>query len=128
MSTFENAILTVIVLLAPFGLAYGWYFCLVTMSKELSDWRKWVTAVDLGLVSMAVVMWPVARVTAPEVNWQTWAGAGAYMHWVDAWGRVALRILLAALALSLFARPRLVVPMVVASVGTGLFWIFSNIP
>ena len=128
MNTFENAIATVIVLLAPVGLAYAWYFYLVTMSKELWGWRKWVTVVDLGLASVAIVMWPVARVTAPEVNWQTWAGAGAYMHWVDSWERVALRISLAALALSLFARPRLVVPMVMASVGTGLFWIFSNIP
>ena len=128
MNTFGSVIVTVIVLLAPVGLVYGWFFYLVTMSKELWGWRKWVTVVDLGLVSVAIVMWPVARMTAPAVNWQTWAGAGAYMDWVDSWGRVALRILLAALALSLFARRRLVVPMVVASVGTGLFWIFSNIP
>jgi hypothetical protein len=127
MSTFENATVTVIVLLAPVGLVYGWYFYFVTMSKEPLGWRKWVTVADLGLLSVAMVMWPVARVTAPEVNWQTWAGAGTYMHWVDAWERAALRILLAALALSLFARPRLIVPMVVASVGIGLFWIFSNI-
>ena len=128
MSTFENAIVTVIVLLAPAGLAYGWYFYFVTMSKEPSGWRKWGTVVDLGLVSVATLMWPVARVTAPEVNWQTWVGAGTYLHWVDTWERTALRILLATLGLSLFVRPRLIVPMVVASVGTGLFWILTNIP
>ena len=50
------------------------------------------------------------------------------MHWVDAWGRAALRILLAALVLSLLGRPRLVLPIVFACVGTALFWIFSNIP
>jgi len=128
VNTFENAIATVIVLLAPVGLAYAWYFYLVTMSKELWGWRKWVTVVDLGLVSVAIVMWPVARVMAPEVNWQTWAGAGAYMRWVDAWERQAMRMLLVALVLSLFGRPRLIGPIVVACVGTGLLWIFSNIP
>ena len=100
----------------------------VRMSKELLAWRKVVTVVALALVSVAMVMWPIARATAPAVNWQTWAGAGAYMHWVAAWGRVALVILLVSFALSFFGRPQLIVPIVVACVGTGLFWIFSNIP
>jgi len=128
VNTLENAIVTVIVLLAPVGLAYGWYFYFARMSKEPSGWRKWVTVVALGLVTVAGVMWPVARMTAPEVDWHTWVGAGAYMHWVGAWEKAAVRILLAALVLSLFVRPRLILPMIVACLGTGLFWISSNIP
>jgi hypothetical protein len=72
VSAIENRIAAVVVLLAPFGLAYGWYFYFARMSKESLRWRGRVTVVALGLVSLAVVMWPIARITAPKMNWQTW--------------------------------------------------------
>lgn len=128
MSTIQNTIVTVIVLLAPVGLAYGWYFYFAKMSGERSRWRGRVTVAALGLASLAVVMWPLARMTAPDVNWHTWVGAGAYMNWVNSWERAADMILLAGLVLSFFGRPRLILPIVLACVGTELFWIFSNIP
>jgi hypothetical protein len=128
VSRLENIIATAIVLLSPAGLVYAWYFYVVRMLKEPAGWRSRVTLVVLVLVSSAVVMWPIARITAPHVNWKNWDGAGAYMDWMDAWERAALRIILAALVLSFTARPRLILPVALGCVGTGLFWLFSNIP
>jgi len=128
VNTLDNTIVMVIVLLAPVGLAYGWWFCFARMLKEPLRWRSRVTVVALGLVSVAAVMWPVAHMTAPEANWQTWAGVGAYYRWVEGWGRVAMRMLLGALVLSFFGLPRLIFPIVVACVGVGMFWVFTDIP
>src|SRR5262249_55922308 len=123
-----NIIPTIVVLLAPVGLIYGWYFFFARMWKVETGWRSHVTLVTLILISVVVVMWPIARITAPEVNWHTWVGAGAYMHWVGAWEKVSVRILLASLVLSFFGRPRLILPISFACVGIGLFWISSDIP
>jgi hypothetical protein len=128
VSQIANTIVTMIVLLAPFGLGYGWYFYFAKMSKEPLRWRGRVTVVALGLVSLEVVMWPIYMITAPKANWSTGVGVEELMHWADTWERTALRICLAALVVSLLGRPRLILPIVIACVGTGLFWIFSNIP
>jgi hypothetical protein len=125
----ENIIVTVLVLLAPVGFVYSWYFYLKRMPWNSSGWRGRVTLGSLVLLSFAIMFWPITRITMPAAaDWQNYAGVGEQLHWVDAGERVALRILLAALALSLFGRPRLILPIVVACVGTGLFWVFSNIP
>jgi hypothetical protein len=124
----ENVIVTVLVLLAPVGVVYSWYFYLKRMPWNSSGWRGRFTLGSLVLLSFAILFWPITRITMPTADWKTYAGVGEQLRWVGAGERVALRILLAALALSLFGRPRLILPIVVACVGTGLFWIYSNMP
>jgi hypothetical protein len=80
------------------------------------------------LLSFAVLLWPITRITMPAADWGSYVGVREQLQWVDTGEKVALRTLLAALALGLFGRPRLIVPIVLACAGTGLFWIFSNIP
>jgi hypothetical protein len=55
-------------------------------------------------------------------------GVGREVQWADAWERGAVRILLVALILCLFGRPRLILPIAVSCVGAALFWFFSNMP
>ncbi len=43
MSALEDTIITVIVLLAPVGLVYGWYFYFARMSKEPLGWCGWLS-------------------------------------------------------------------------------------
>jgi len=128
VSVLENIIVTALVLLAPLGFVYSWYFYVRRMPWNASGWRGRVTLGSLALLSLAILLWPITRITMPSANWQTYAGVGEQLRWVDAGVWIALRILLAALALSLFGRPRLILPIVVACVGTGLFWIYGNIP
>ena len=128
MSLPESIIVMVLVLLAPVGFVYSWYFYFKCMPWNSSGWRGRITLVSLLLISFAVLLWPINRMTMPAADWGSGAGVGQQVWWVDAGGRVAGRILLGALALSLFGRPRLILPIVLACVGTGLFWIYSNMP
>lgn len=123
-----NTISVVLVLLGVFGFTYSWYFYITRMPWKTSGWRGRITLVSLLLISFAVLFWPINRMTMPAADWGSGLGVGQQVRWVDAGERVALRILLAALALILFGRPRLILPIVVACVGTGLFWIYSNMP
>jgi hypothetical protein len=98
------------------------------MSWNSSGWRGRVTLGALVLLTFAILLWPITRITMPAADWSSGAGVGEQLRWVDAGERVASRILLAALALSVFGRPRLILPIALACVGTGLFWIYSNMP
>jgi hypothetical protein len=124
----EGMIATVVVLLAPIGLLYGWFFYWTRMRYESRSWRNRIAVVSLVLVSLAVLSWPAMAMLAPKVDWVTYVGAQRQLDWVDAWEKVALRTLLGALVLGLFGRPRLILPIAVACVGTALFWIFSTMP
>ena len=128
MRAAEGMIATVVVLLAPIGLLYGWFFYWTRMRYESRSWRNRIAVVSLVLVSLAVLSWPAMAMLAPKVDWVTYVGAQRQLDWVDAWEKVALRTLLGALVLGLFGRPRLILPIAVACVGTALFWIFSTMP
>lgn len=70
-------------------------------------------------------MWLAMMVLMP------WAGGAVRewvteLHWVYARTRMALYALLVALVLSLFGRPRLILPIAIACLGTGLLWLFST--
>ena len=56
MSTAENTIMTVIVLLVPVGLGYAWAFYVRHMKGAGAGWLGWTTLAALVLVSLAVVM------------------------------------------------------------------------
>jgi hypothetical protein len=92
------------------------------------NWRGRMTIVSLVLVSLAIVLWPVSRVLMPRGDWQSGVGVGCEVQWANAWERGVTRLLLIALILCLFGRPRLILPIAVACVGAALFWVFSNMP
>ncbi len=128
MNGISNTIATILVLLAPFGFVYSWYFYFTKMPWKSSGWRGRLTLVSLMLLSLAILLWPINRMTMPAADWSSGVGVGQQVRWVDAGERVGLRVLLAAFVMSFFGRPRLILPIVLACVGTGLFWIFTNMP
>jgi hypothetical protein len=65
----ENIIATVIILLAPVGLLYGWIFFWTRLRHEPQGWRTWVTVVALALASFAALSWPIMAVLAPKADW-----------------------------------------------------------
>ena len=128
MSTAENIVTTVFILLSPIGLIYGWFFYFTRMRHEPRSWRSWITVASLGLASIALLSWPVMALLMPHADWGTGAGVGHQVEWVEAWHKPIFRTLLAALILCLLGRPRLILPIAVGCVGAALFWLFSTMP
>jgi hypothetical protein len=124
----SNLIATVIVLLAPVGLIYSWIFYSARMRREPTSWRHRATLLSLTLVSFVVLLWPVMALLMPRADWGSGLGVGHQVQWVEAWNRPIFRTLLLAFVLGLLGRPRLIGPIAVAVVGTGLFWLFSTMP
>jgi hypothetical protein len=123
-----NAVVVVVVLLAAAGLVYSWFFYSTRMKKEQPGWRTRTTLVSLLLVSLVVLLWPVMVVLAPRADWASGGGVGHQIEWIEAWHKPVLRSLLVAFVLGLFGRPRLILPIAVACVGTALFWLASTAP
>jgi hypothetical protein len=123
-----NFIATIVVLSAPVMLIYGWICYFTPRSQEPVGWRGRATLLSLVLVSLAASLWLLMELRMPGADWRTGTGVGHQVAWVYAHARVALYALLVALVLSLFGRPRLILPIVVACIGTGLFWLFSTMP
>jgi len=114
-----NTVGVVLILLAPVGLVYSWWFYLTRMKKEHTGWRKRITLLSIVLVSLVVLAWPVMVVLAPTA---------VDVGWIESWHRPIFRTLVLALVLGLFGRPRLIVPIAVACVGTAVFWMVSTMP
>jgi hypothetical protein len=124
----SNLIATAIVLLAPVGLIYSWIFYSTRMSRDPSRWHDRATLLSLTLVSLAALLWPVMALLMPRADWGSGLGVRHQVQWVEAWHPPILRTLLLAFVLSLLGRPRLIGPIAVACVGTGLFWLSSTMP
>jgi hypothetical protein len=122
----QNDIAGLIVLLAPVGLIYSWYFYLAKIQKEPASWRNRISLLSLVLVSLGVLLWPVMTLLAPRADWTTYVGVPEQIQWTESWQKPIVRTLLGAFLLSVFGRPRLIAPIAVACVGTVLFWIFSS--
>jgi hypothetical protein len=124
----ESDVAAFIVLLAPVGLIYGWYFYFTKIRPEPATWRNRISVLSLTLASLGALLWPITMVFAPKADWQSYVGAAQQVHFVESWEKVAVRILLVAFVLCLFGRPRLIAPVAVACFGTTLFWFFSTMP
>jgi hypothetical protein len=123
-----NDIAGIIALIAPVGLVYSWYFYFTRMRKAPLGWRGRITLLSLALVSIVALIWPVMMVLTPHADWGSGLGVAHQVQWVESWHTPILRTLLVALVLAFFGRPRLIGPIVVASIGTAIFWIGSTMP
>lgn len=124
----DNDIATVVVILAPIGLIYGWYVYVTSIRRERSGWRSRFSLMSLGMVSLAILLWPLMMALAPKADWATYVGVAAQVKFVYSFARLALGILLLGFVLCFFGRPRLIVPVVVSCIGTALFWLFTTMP
>jgi hypothetical protein len=110
----ENGILGFLILLAPSGLIYGWYFYFAKIRYEPAGWRNRISVLSLVLSSMEVLIWPVTMMLAPKADRRIYEGVPQQIHFIYSWERVVLRALFATLVLCFFGRPRLIVPIAVA--------------
>jgi hypothetical protein len=115
-----------IFLIAPGGWLYGWFFYFTRMRNESPSWRNRATLISLSLVTLAIVLWPVLLALEPEHR--TVESLDHLYEWVNIWTKYVLRTLLVALVVGLFGRPRLILPISLACIGTGLFWIVATAP
>jgi len=121
-----NVVATILVLFAPVALIYGWVCYFTPQTEEPPSWRGRATLLSLALSSLVIVLWPVMMVLMPGADWRSGVGVGHQVQWVSFWVRAVFRSLLAALVLGLLGRPRLIFPIVVGCIGTGLLWLFST--
>ena len=124
----ENNLAGIVVILAPVGLIYSWYFYFSKLRREPSRWRNKISLIALVLASLILLLWPAAMIFAPKVHSATYVGAPEYQKFVDTWMKVAVRALILPFVLCFLGRPRLIAPIAVACVGTALFWLFSSMP
>ena len=127
MSVVANVVATILVLLAPMALIYGWVCFFTPVGEEPFGWRKGATLVSLVLASVVIVLWPVLMVSMPGADWRSGVGAAHQFQWVSFWVRTVFRTLLAALVLGLIGRPRLIFPIMVGCLGTGLLWMIGTV-
>lgn len=123
-----NDVGPIFVLLTPVGLIYSWVFYWTRVRGEPAGWRSRAMLLSLVPVSLVILLWPAILAFAPRADWGTRMGAGRHVEWAHAWYRPVFSALLVAFVLSLFGRPRLILPIAVACIGTGLFWVMSTLP
>jgi hypothetical protein len=121
-----SIVASILVLLAPVALIYGWVCYFTPKGKEPPSWRGWTTLLSLILASLGILLWPVMMILMPGADWRSGIGVGDQVQWVSFWVRTVFRSLMAALLLGVLGRPRLVLPIVVGCLGTGLLWLFST--
>jgi hypothetical protein len=123
----EGDIAFFIALLAPIGLIYGWRFYFAKLRLEPARWRNRISVLSLVLASLGALLWPITMIFAPKADWIHYVGVARQIDFVEWWEKVAVRTLLVAFVLCFLGRPRLIVPIAVACLGTTLFWAFSTL-
>jgi hypothetical protein len=126
--TVGNMIGVLLVLLTPIALIYAWVCYFTPADKEPRGWRSRATLFSLALASLAAVLWLEMMIRLPGADWRTGAGVVHQVAWEYARTRAAFGVLLLAFVLSLFGRPRLILPVALACIGTAAFWLFSTMP
>jgi hypothetical protein len=96
------------------------------MQKEPAGWRNRASLSSLVLASLGALLLPITVIVAPKANWSSYLGVAEQVRFVESWEKVAVRMLLVALVLCFFGRPRLIGPIAFACIGTAIFWMGST--
>ena len=108
------------------GFGYSWYFLYTSYRQGRLRWREWVSPVALGLASLAAASWFGMAALMPSVNWATGSGVERQINFANKWAAVVMVACSVAFVLGLVGRPRLVVPIALACLGTATFFILST--
>ena len=125
---YGNVVEIVCVVVTPVALGYSWIFYFKKMFKFEDNWRKRVTFTSLILVSFAVLAWPFMEIFMPSAGWSGGSIEARQVAYVLGWAKIVVWVCVAGLILSFFGRPRLILPMAVAYLGTAFFWIITSVP
>jgi hypothetical protein len=121
-----NILGILLILLAPVGLIYAWVCYFTPHREEPIGWRSRATLLSPALASPAIVLWVEMMLRLPGADWRTGAGVGHQVAWMYARTRAAFAVLLLAFVLNMLGRPRLIVPISVACIGTAVLWLVST--
>jgi hypothetical protein len=117
---------TILVLLAPVALIYGWVCYFTPASQEPTGWRSGATFLSLALVSLVVLLWLEMMVRMPGADWRNGAEVAHQVQWVGVRLGAAFDGLTAAFILGCVGRPRLIAHVTLACVGTAILWVGST--
>jgi uncharacterized membrane protein len=121
MSTLSQVAWFVFFIAGFFCFAYSWFVLLKKSHDKSFRWRDRVSVLALLVLAGAVLL----RFVMP-VFWGS--DFSREVHTAQACTRVSVRGCAVALLLGLAGRPRLILPVVVASLATASFWVMSTIP
>ena len=113
-------VFNVIVFASPIALLWGWVRYL--RLRQESDWRLRASVVGLTAPLVSVCLWAVMLVIARANEWHTPNFVVHRLITVGVW------IPLVGMLVGFVGRPRLILAIVPASVGTVLFWFGTTLP
>ena len=113
-------VFNIIVLASPIALLWGWVRYL--RLRQASDWRLRASVVGLAAPLVSVGLWVVMIVVARANEWHTSNSAVHPLITVGMW------IPLVGMLVGFVGRPRLILAIVPASIGTVLFWFGTTLP
>ena len=113
-------IVNIIVFASPIALLWGWarYFRL----RQASDWHLRASAIGLAAPLVSIGLWVVMLVVALANEWHT---SNSVVHRLIT---VGMWIPLVGMLVGFVGRPRLILAIVPASIGTVLFWFGTTLP
>ena len=115
-------LLNTLIILAPFAWVASWWFGLKALVQDRKNWRIRLSVAALGLTTIVGLLWLPAGFYAahhPEMGKD---------RTLDAFTAIAVLACGVALILSLFGKPRLIIPIVITCLGTASFWFGTTIP
>jgi hypothetical protein len=115
-------LLNILIILTPFAWGTACWFSFKATAQDRKSWRNRLSLVALSIVTLVGLLWlPAGFIAARD------PGTGKFRI-IDEWTAVAEVICGCALILSLFGRPKLIIPIALTCLGAGAFWIGTTIP
>ena len=125
-----NVVVNLLILFAPFAAVVSGVAAVRGVRQDSADWHNRLSLVAVLFILAAAVLWPIVRAFAPPLPLQS---DPAYLQ---AWDRahkyivacrwVGIGLCVSAFAASVFGRIRVILPVLMASTGTALFWWVST--
>jgi hypothetical protein len=108
-------------LLTPVAWFTSWWFGLKAIADDRKSWRTRVSIAALGITTLTGLLW------LPSAFYAARHGITSVPA-IDKWTAIASLTCGFALALCLFGRPKLIIPIALTCLGTASFWIGTTIP
>jgi hypothetical protein len=115
-------LLDTFIVLTPFAWGTACWFALKAIALDRKNWRNKVSVTALGITTLAGLL------SLPAGFYSAHSPGTGKFRTIDEWTAVAVVMCGLALVLSLLGRPKLIIPIALACMGTASFWIGTTIP
>jgi hypothetical protein len=126
MTTSGQVIWIIILVLmfgAPVSIIYSWYYFLKRMLPTKRSWRDYMSVAATFLITIVAIAWiPCITYLRSEyigpggLNWKVYEALGQFL-------RPAILTIVLSILLGVVGRPRLIMPLMVGSLGTFCWWV-----